>query len=399
MSNPLFINDYLRSLSFAPELLPFKNGEILSLDGELFQYEETSLSPDVERYLISKNEILTLFAISKAENSTLTIKEAEDVYDKVVNNEEYKFIGGKIISKLSLLKKDYEKLEFYNIAKAFKELRASNFKISDLTPEFIKELHGKITFGMDVFQKYLPDFTPYKSGQWRDNNSIRVGEYVPPPFGEIEGGVGELIVWLKGNLSPVSAAFFHTALYGLHPFNNGNKRVCRVLEHILLKEAGLNKKNLYGTSYYYHKQKERYYKQLLYSLERNNLNHFVSFVLEAIVLSIVSVVKTSLEIKRGNFIARQDITANAKAALKPLIKRRELQFKNLFKAVKRKMARQTFVTALEKAVAGGLANRREAGKATIYKLNVSFPEMEVLDRWLSFAKERLEFVPDDIRLV
>jgi Fic family protein len=200
-------------------------------------------------------------------------------------------------------------------------------------------------------------------------------------------------------MTPISVAFFHAALYGLHPFNNGNKQVCRVLEHVLLKEAGLNKKNLYGTSYYYHKQKERYYKQLLYSLERNNLNHFASFVLEAIVLSIATVAKTSLEMKRGNFIARQDITANMKATMKPLIKRRELQFKNLFKAVRGKMARQTFVTALEKATAAGLLARREAGRATIYKLNISFPETEVLDRWFSFAKERLEFIPDDIKLV
>jgi Fic family protein len=342
---------------------------------------------------------LTSFAISKAENSTLTVKEAEGVYDKVLGNEEYEFIGGKLKSKFSLVKKDYEKLEFYNIAKVFKELRASNFGISDLTPEFIKEIHGKITFGMDVFQKYLPDFTLYRSGRWRDNNNTRVGEYVPPPFSEVEGCVHELVSWLKGNLSPISVACFHSALYGLHPFSNGNKRVCRVLEHILLKEAGLNKKNLYSTSYYYHKQKERYYKQLSYSLKRGNWNHFASFILEAVVLSIISVVKTSTEIKRSNFIARQDVSANMKAALKPLIKRRELQFKNLFRAVKGKMARQTFVTALEKTVADNIATRREAGKARIYGLNISLPETDTLDRWLSFAKERLEFIPDDIRLV
>ena len=36
----------------------------------------------------------------------------------------------------------------------------------------------------------------------------------------------------------------------------------------------INSKNLYSTSYYYHKEKDRYYKYLLYSLERKNLNHF-----------------------------------------------------------------------------------------------------------------------------
>lgn len=356
------------------------------------------MSPDVEKYLITKNEMLTSFAISKAENSALTVKEAEGVYNKVLNNEEYEFIGSKLKSKFSLLKKDYEKLEFYNIAKAFREVNAAGFKLQDLTPEFIRELHAKITFGMDVFQNHLPDFTPYRSGQWRDSDNIGVGEFVPPPFGAIEGGVGELISWLKENPSPISVALFHTALYGLHAFNNGNKRVCRILEHILLKQAGLNRKNLYSTSYYYHKQKERYYKQLINSLERKNVNYFASFILEAIVMSIMSVVKTGIEVKRGNFIVKQELGSNMKTALKPLIKRRELQFKNLFKMVRGKMARQTFVTALEKSVADGLAVKRRAGKATIYKLNIVLPEEATLARWLVFAKQRLEFIPDDIKL-
>jgi len=62
------------------------------------------------------------------------------------------------------------------------------------------------------------------------------------------------------------------------------------------------------------------------------------------------------------------------------------------------MARQTFVTALKKATAGKLINRRVDGKATIYGLNISLPETDVLDRWLSLARESLEFIPDDIRL-
>ena len=137
----------------------------------------------------------------------------------------------------------------------------------------------------DIFKKHLSDFTVYKSGTWRDNDEIRVGTYVPAPYVEIEKGVSELIGWLKDNQTITGIAVFHTAIYGLHPFNNGNKRVCRILEHVLLRGLGLNNKNLYSTSYYYHKQKARYYKYLLYSLERKNLNHFVSFVLESFVLS------------------------------------------------------------------------------------------------------------------
>lgn len=187
-------------------------------------------------------------------------------------------------------------------------------------------------------------------------------------------------------------------LYSLHPFNNGNKRVCRILEHTLLRELGINNKNLFSTSYYYHKQKPRYYKYLLYSLERKNLNHFVSFVLEAIILSIISVVKTSLEVKRSKYIDNNSPDKQIKSILKPLIKRRELQFKNLYKHAKRKMARQTFVTYLSKATEKNTVVKREEGRTTYYSLNLTTTEEETMRSWIDFAQKRLSYIPDDIKL-
>lgn len=397
--NKLYLNDYFKGFVFDPSSLPFNTAEILSLDLELSKCEQLFLSPAAEKYLISKNEILTSFAISKAEDSNLTLKEAEEVYELVLNKREYNFLGKKVRSKIKLAKKDYERLEFYNVAKTFRELNQRSFTLADLTPEFIKKLHYKVSFGMDVFEKHLHGFTVYRSGKWRDNDSIRVGDYTPPPHEKIEKGISELLSWLKNDLSPVSIAVFHAAMYALHPFNNGNKRVCRLLEFILLKLAGLDQKNLYSTSYYYHKQKPRYYKYLIQTLDRKNLNYFTAFVLEAIVLSIVSVMKTSIEVKRSEFLAKQELDDNSRRALKPLVKREELQFKNLFKIVKGKMARQTFVNALQRAVDSGIVLKRESGRTTYYQLSVTTPEREVLTRWLQFAGKKLDFIPDDIKLL
>ena len=88
-----FKQPFLDQLVLAPTLLPFSDKEILELDTNLNQYEQLFLNPDIERNLISKNELLASFAISKAENSTLTLKEAQDVYDVLLNNEEYTFIS------------------------------------------------------------------------------------------------------------------------------------------------------------------------------------------------------------------------------------------------------------------------------------------------------------------
>jgi len=251
---------------------------------------------------------------------------------------------------------------------------------------------------LDIFKDYLPNFTVYKSGEWRPGDDIRVGEYTPVPHELIKERVKELLIYLKKEHSVLSLAVFHTALYAVHPFNNGNKRVCRVLEHFILRQLGLNKNNLYSTSYYYHKEKERYYKYLLTSIERKNLNYFTSFVLESIVLSIISVVKTSIEVERDDFIKKQNIDENVRKALHPLIKKREVQFKNIYRESKGKISRQTLISYLKKGVADKLLNKREKGRNTYYSLNLSLPEEGIYEKWITFVKDRLSYIPDDILL-
>jgi Fic family protein len=394
-----FSEPFISDFAWTPQTLPFSNEEIMSLDKELSVYEQVFLNPDIEKNLISKNELLASFAISKAEDSNLSLQEAQDVYNLILSDPNYDFIHEKLKAKEKLTHKDYDKLEFFNVLKTFRSFNQKSFTIGDLTLLKVRELHRELTLGLDIFRQYIPDFIVYKSGEWRDNDLIRVGSYIPAPHAEIEKGVKELIAWLKENQTITGIAAFHTTLYGLHPFNNGNKRVCRILEHILLRSLNINNKNLYSTSYYYHKQKARYYKYLLFSLERKNLNHFVAFVQEALVLSIIDVVKTSLEAKRQDFISRQELEGQMQLVLKPFIKRSEVQFKNLALITKGKIARQTLITYLQRAVDQGIINRRETGRVTYYGLNIVAPEVETLQKWLALAKQRLTYIPDDVRFI
>lgn len=400
IASKLFTHTFLSEFVFVQKLLPFSDEEIRGIDTELTKYEQVFLNPDIEKHLISRNELLASFAISKAENSTLTLQEARQVYDVVLANEELTFVSNKLKKKEKLTQKDYDKLEFFNIAKTFRDLSESpTITIENITPDLIKKIHHNLSLGLDVFERYLPDFTIYKSGKWRDSDEIRVGTYIPAPCQDIEEGVKELLAWIKNNKTITGIALFHTVLYALHPFHNGNKRVCRVLEHMFFRDLGLNAKNLYSTSYYYHKQKSRYYKYLLYSLERRNLNHFVSFVQEALVLSMISVVELSLQSKRSEYLSSRTDDDQIRLVLKPLIKRKTLQFKNLLKAVKKKMARQTFVNYLQKATGEGIAQKDEVGRTTYYSLNFQTPEEKTIDKWLLFAKQRLAYIPDDVKLV
>lgn len=392
----LFIGPFLDALILAPSLLPFSDAEMLKLDSDLNRYEQLFLNPDIEKNLISKNELLASFAISKAENSTLTLQEAQEVYALLLNNEEYSFINKKLKAEQRLSQKDYEKLEFFNIAKTFRNHHPID--INDLTPDYIRELHRQLTQGLDIFKKHLPNFDVYRPGEWRNNDNIRVGSYQPAPHKVIKAGVQELLAWIKKNQTITSIGVFHTALYALHPFNNGNKRVARILEHIFLRSLSINSKNLYSTSYYYHREKLRYYKYLLYSLEKKNLNHFVSFFQEALALSILSVIKTSVEVKRKEFLDVKEVGEQVGIICKPLIKRREVQFKDLLKGIRGKMARQTFVNYLQLAVDKEVIIRRGEGRTTFYSLNILPREEAAFHTMLNFIKRKLTFIPDEIKL-
>lgn len=393
----LFSGSFLSSFVLTPELLYFTNEEIILMEEKLNIFEQITLNPDIEKGLITKNELLSSYAISKAENSSLTLAEAQDVHKLIISNPNFNFLAEKIKNNKKLTQKDHDKLEFFNIAKTYRRLNSLNFDIKDLNIEFIKKVHSDLTSGLDIFSDFISGFTPYKSGKWRGNNDIRVDSYSPSGFNEINNGVKELVFWLKNNPNPTSVAIFHTALYALHPFNNGNKRVCRILEHLLLKTVGLNSKNLYSTSYYYHKEKERYYKYLLFSLERKNLNHFTNFVQEAITISMIAVVKTSLESKRLEFLNKQNIDSNVKLILKPLIKQKQIQFKNLFKIVKRKVSRQTFVNYLEKTVNQNIIIKKAVGRTTYYSLNFEAHEEKIIRENIKYISKKLNFIPDYIK--
>jgi len=395
-----FKTPFLSNYYYVPDILAHLNDDVYRFDQELANYEKAFLNPEVENSLISNNELFTSFAISKAENSQLTLQEAKDVYALVTSNSDYEFISTKLKVGEILNEKDHDKLEFYNIAKTFRTYNLNRTNIfENIDADFILLLHQQLTQGLDVFKTYLPDFTVYRSGKWRNNDLIRVGNFIPAPYAQIPAGITELIQFIKNNRTPSAVALFHTALYALHPFNNGNKRVCRVLEHLLLRGIDINSKNLYSTSYYYHLEKQRYYKYLLYSLEKYNLNHFALFIGEALLLSIVSVLKTGIEVKRQEFILTYDIEDAVKRALKPLIKRNEVQFKQLLQYSKSKIARQTLVNYLGQAVERGVITRRQSGKNVFYHLNINIPEWETLREWIEEVRQNYPYIPDEFRLV
>ncbi|HSQ48246.1 MAG TPA: Fic family protein, partial [Candidatus Deferrimicrobiaceae bacterium] len=100
-------------------------------------------------------------------------------------------------------------------------------------------------------------------------------DYVPPPAFEVPGLVLELVEWLKGNpeeLRPIElAAVFHYKLVAIHPFDDGNGRVGRLLLNLLLIQKG------YPFTVIKTVDKQKYY-DCLHKADADNLKPLVNFV-------------------------------------------------------------------------------------------------------------------------
>lgn len=394
-----FSHQFLQTFFLNEKLLPWTEKELADFDRELLSYEKSLVGIDVKKGLIDRNELLVSYAISKAEDSSLTLLEAKELRRHLIANPDYNFLSEKLKTGRKLVKKDYEELEFFNIIKVFRKYSDRKLSLNDFTPEFILNVHAELTANLDLFVEYLSGFDVYKSGQWRDNDRIRVGVFIPAPYEQVISGVEELAEFIKTNPGAINIALFHGALYALHPFCNGNKRVCRILEYLLLQASGYNNKSLYNASFYYHKHKNRYYKKLLDSLLQHNLNHFVSFLSEALFYSIAGVIKTSLDIKKREFLKQFELDEEIEKTIRPLIKRSEVQFNRLWALNKRFPSKQTFSNYLNAAVSGGVLRKREEGRNVYYSLAGNWPESGILKDWIKNAASKISYIPEEFQSV
>lgn len=199
-----------------------------------------------------ENELKTVFAIAKAERSKLTYEDARKIYNKyketsIEKNDEFLAIIKKEIedakSDIEKISYAHDKLEFYNVLNAIKFIRTSNKKLYNevkenwVTKELLLKLHSLLTKNMDelFLGKNLKHYSPYFSWQIRSKNNIRVWWWKVRDFNLIEAKINEI-----NKLSLDVKDFYdiwniHGVMYMTHIFSNGNKRVSRCIEIILIR--------------------------------------------------------------------------------------------------------------------------------------------------------------------
>ncbi|HEX7263999.1 MAG TPA: Fic family protein [Candidatus Dormibacteraeota bacterium] len=87
--------------------------------------------------------------------------------------------------------------------------------------------------------------------------------YRPPAWTEVPGLINEVAIWLEtGDLSRhpvVRAAMAHLNLVSIHPFRDGNGRVARVIQSLVLAKEGLLRPELVSIEPYLGRHTREYY--------------------------------------------------------------------------------------------------------------------------------------------
>jgi Fic family protein len=99
--------------------------------------------------------------------------------------------------------------------------------------------------------------------------------YRPPQHSEVAGLLDSFFDWYNSSLlNPIEkAAVAHYKLYKIHPFLDGNKRICRLLFNKTLIDNGFPLINISSN-------KEEYFDALVASVETSNPKIFVDFAVK-----------------------------------------------------------------------------------------------------------------------
>lgn len=134
----------------------------------------------------------------------------------------------------------------------------SDFKISH---SFIKELHSIVTSG-------LKREGSNESGSYRHKNVIiSNAEHKPPEFMQVQNYMDKLVEWINNDADKIQTlslkvAIAHHVFTWIHPFDNGNGRMSRVLTYAMLKQYGFDMVYLLNPSAVFCIDRDLYFEKL-----------------------------------------------------------------------------------------------------------------------------------------
>ena len=203
------------------------------------RFSSVPILPDVATLLEKEVLVSSVFGTNTIEGGTLTEAETADALDAPEDAKEEKNI--RVVN----IRRAYEQIEsFARDCLSAPELCGDGFAVT-IEERMLKDLHEDITGNLSHPFNVPREYRNNRKGQRTQvGDAAHGGVYQPPRCREdIELLVGKFLEWINAepmlNLHPlIRAPLAHYYFERIHPFWDGNGRVGRVLEAMVMKCAG-----------------------------------------------------------------------------------------------------------------------------------------------------------------
>ena len=194
------------------------------------------------------------------------------------------------------ISQEYLGVEIDNMLKAYNGLshRIQDGEHISIDGVLLKDLNRQILDGLEV----NPGVTP---GEFR-THSVAVGPYLAPRAEEVDQLVRRLCQWLESLDVPaegdmrvpmaiIKAIVAHVYVEWIHPFGDGNGRLGRLVEFLVLMSSGLPQPAVHVLTSHYNDTRTEYYRQLNAASRTNDIKPFLLYAAQGLVDGLTKTIK------------------------------------------------------------------------------------------------------------
>ena len=199
-------------------------------------------------------------------------------------------IEGTQASLIDVLQKDRKNEKIKDTEEIVNYIKATNYAFKRLEElplcmRLIKETHSILLSGVRGNEKSPGEFR--KSQNWIGyaGCKLNTASFVPPAPGEMEKSLTDLEKYIHENSfipNLIKIALIHYQFETIHPFLDGNGRMGRLLIVLFLKERGLIEYPVLYLSYFFKKNRNRYYELLNNVRIKGGFEEWIKFFIEGI---------------------------------------------------------------------------------------------------------------------
>lgn len=192
-----------------------------------------------------------------------------------------------------------------------------------LSCRLLRNVHKILMQGVRGEHKQPGEFRT--SQNWIGGNNINDAIFVPPIWTEVADLMSDIEKFIHEPVAPlpdlIKIAIIHYQFETIHPFNDGNGRVGRLLVTLYLVSVGLLKRPVLYLSDFLENNRNTYYSKIMRVRTENDIEGWVEFFLSGIISTAEKSVSTFdkiLQLEKSYEISIQQMKGRSAKALKLL---------------------------------------------------------------------------------